>query len=102
MDATLVPLSVLRNTEKAAELARRAFERGNRNSASDAGVAALNARAAAEGAFFNIMINLAGINDSKFISEVSEEAKKIREEVVEHTAGTVEMTEQYLEGELEE
>lgn len=101
-EATLVPLSVLKNTMKAAELARRAFEKGNKNSASDAGVAALNARAAAEGAYFNIKINLAGIEDRKFIGETSAEAEKIRDEVIEHTAETVRMTEEYLEEQLPE
>jgi len=101
-EATLVPMSVLKNTMKAAELARRAFEKGNKNSASDAGVAALNARAAAEGAYFNIKINLAGIEDREFISEISAEAEKIRDEVIEHTAETVRMTEEYLEEQLPE
>ncbi|MBD3179079.1 MAG: glutamate formimidoyltransferase [Candidatus Latescibacteria bacterium] len=101
-NATLIPLSVLKMTLEAAELARRAFQNGNRNSASDAGVAALNARAAAEGAYFNIKINLAGITDREFIDDISSEAEKIRDQVVKHTTETAEITENYLEEQLEE
>jgi len=101
-NATMVPLSVLRNTREAAELARRVFEKGNKNSASDAGVAALNARAAAEGAYFNIKINLAGISDRKFVSEISAEAENIRDEVVSHTSETARITDRYLDEQLKE
>jgi formiminotetrahydrofolate cyclodeaminase len=43
--------------------------RGNPNSASDAGVAALTARAALEGAYLNVLINLPGIDDPAFVAE---------------------------------
>jgi glutamate formiminotransferase/formiminotetrahydrofolate cyclodeaminase len=91
-EATLVPLNVLKRTEHAARLARLSYEKGNKNSLSDAAVAALTARSAAEGAFLNIIINLGGIKDKKFKVDILEEAKKIMEKVVEHTEETVLMT----------
>jgi glutamate formiminotransferase/formiminotetrahydrofolate cyclodeaminase len=94
--ATLVPMNVLRRSRDAAELARVVAEKGNTNSLSDAGVAALAARTAAEGAYLNVIINLPGIEDEKFKSEISKEAGKVRTEVVKHTEETVELVEKAL------
>ncbi len=62
-EATRVPLSVLERTLPVLELAWSAAERGNPNARSDAGVAALAARAAARGAYYNVLINLKSIRD---------------------------------------
>ena len=95
-EATLVPLNVLRRTREAAEIARRIVGIGNKNSVSDAGVAALTARAAAEGAYLNVAINLPGIDDEKFRAKTLAEAEKIRKEVVEHTEETVRLAEKTI------
>ncbi len=73
-EATLVPLGVLVRTKRAAELAAEVAARGNPNSLSDAGVAALCARAAAEGAYYNVLINLAGV-DAEWASSVRTQAE---------------------------
>ena len=65
-EATLVPLAVLEKAAEAADLARQAVRTGNRNSLSDAGVAALAAALAGLGALYNIMINLKQIDDAGF------------------------------------
>ena len=52
--ATLVPLSVLKYSYKALELAKTGALCGNTNAVSDAGVAALTAYAASEGAYYNV------------------------------------------------
>ncbi len=95
-EATLVPLNVLRRTREAALIARRIAGIGNRNSVSDAGVAALTARTAAEGAYLNVAINLPGIEDGKFRAETLAEAAEIRREVVEHTEETVRLAEKTI------
>ncbi len=56
--ATEVPLSVLEAMPEVLELAAETAEIGNVNSLSDAGVAALCAMAGAEGAYYNVLINL--------------------------------------------
>jgi glutamate formiminotransferase/formiminotetrahydrofolate cyclodeaminase len=61
--AILVPLGVMERALGAIDLALMAATRGNPNSASDAGVAGLAARAAAEGAYYNVLINLKGLED---------------------------------------
>ena len=96
-EATLVPFGVLERTEKAAELARTVVEKGNENSVSDAAVAALTARTAAEGAFLNVKINLPGIEDENFKKDILERAEKIRARVVGHTEETVRMAEKVME-----
>jgi glutamate formiminotransferase/formiminotetrahydrofolate cyclodeaminase len=96
-EATLVPLEVLRRTIAAAELARSVVSKGNRNSISDAGVAAITARAAAEGAYLNVRINLSGIEDASFKEKTLSEAEKIRGEVVRHTEETVRLAEKGME-----
>lgn len=81
--ATLVPLEVLRLCVEAAEIANEVAQKGNRNSVSDAGVAASVARAAAEGAYLNVSINLPGISDQSFRQRALSEAESLRRKAVE-------------------
>lgn len=62
-EATRIPLSVLEKTREALELAGETARIGNANSLSDAGVAVLTAAAGAEGAYYNVLINLAALKD---------------------------------------
>ncbi len=79
--ATLVPLGVLEECGPLLELARSAAQKGNKNSLSDAGVAAAAAEAAATGAYYNVMINLPGIKDELFKKEVREKADDLMKKV---------------------
>jgi glutamate formiminotransferase/formiminotetrahydrofolate cyclodeaminase len=81
-EATLVPFSVLEHLKEAAYIALITSEKGNQNSLSDAGVAGLTARAAAEGAFYNVMINLEDINDENFKNEIKNKAVKLNNEII--------------------
>ena len=76
-EATRIPLETLRQTLKLCELASVVGRKGNPNAASDAAVAAVMAEAAAEGAALNVMINLPGIRDDQFRTEVSREAQDL-------------------------
>ncbi|MBN2800650.1 MAG: glutamate formimidoyltransferase [Deltaproteobacteria bacterium] len=67
-----VPLRVLERAAEALELVAVAA-RGNKNARSDAGVAALTAEVAAEGAWYNVLINLSGLRD-----EALREAYRLR------------------------
>jgi glutamate formiminotransferase/formiminotetrahydrofolate cyclodeaminase len=95
--ATLVPLGVLKRCLDAAELARLVVEKGNRNSVSDGGVAAAAARAAAEGAYLNVKINLPGITDEHFKAETLREADEIRGTIARHAEETVRLAEKIME-----
>jgi len=71
--ATEVPLKTMRECYRALQLARVVAERGNINSVSDAGVAALTANTGVLGASLNAMINLKFIKDNEFIEKTTEE-----------------------------
>jgi formiminotetrahydrofolate cyclodeaminase len=66
-EAALVPLEVMKHTVDALALARTAADKGNTNSASDAGVSALMLHAACEAAALNVLINLNTIEDTDFV-----------------------------------
>jgi glutamate formiminotransferase/formiminotetrahydrofolate cyclodeaminase len=75
--AAEVPLQTARHCLAAIELAGIAADRGNRHSSSDAGVAALAARAGVEGAVLNVLINLGGIKDEAFRKRCVEETSTL-------------------------
>ena len=61
--ATLEPLGVLEKQAAILDCAALAEKKGNPNAASDAGAAGQMSRAAALGAYYNVLINLAGIKE---------------------------------------
>ena len=76
-NAVLVPLKVMKLAYGSMEVMKAMAEIGNPNSVSDAGVGALCARTAVEGAFLNVKINLAGYKDEEFKKKINEEATGI-------------------------
>ncbi len=79
--ATLVPLSVMERALEAVEIAELMVEKGNPNSLSDAGVAGLMARASAEGAYYNVLINLQGLEDEEFCAQSRSKAQDLSQKV---------------------
>jgi glutamate formiminotransferase/formiminotetrahydrofolate cyclodeaminase len=77
MKAAEVPLETARWCAEVAELASIAAEKGNTNAASDAGVAALLAEAAARGAAYNVRINVVGMPDKAAGAPLAEEAQRL-------------------------
>jgi glutamate formiminotransferase/formiminotetrahydrofolate cyclodeaminase len=80
--ATLVPLGVLEQCVDALKLAKEVVLHGNKNSISDAGVAGLTAQAGAEGAFYNVKINLPDIQDEKFKKDIGSQAESLNAEAI--------------------
>ena len=78
--ACLIPLEVMKNSLEVLKLAEVVAERGNKNAASDAGVASLMAKSAVEGAGLNVNINLSGIKDAEFIERMKTEVKNLTAE----------------------
>jgi glutamate formiminotransferase/formiminotetrahydrofolate cyclodeaminase len=74
--ATAVPLATARLCLQALELAEQAAASGSRNSASDAGVGALLAKAGLEAAIMNVRINLPSVREGAFkaatLAEIAE------------------------------
>ena len=81
LGASRVPLESLRAAGEVAALAARAAEAGNRNAASDAGVGALLAGAAARGAAYNVQINVTSLPDRSAGEPLAAEAKRLLEQV---------------------
>ncbi len=75
--ATRVPLGTLQESIRPLELAVVVADKGNQNSLSDAGVAALCGRVAAEGAYYNVVINLPSVDDPVFRKEIKAEADEL-------------------------
>ena len=82
-NAIEVPLKVMKLAFASMEVIKIMAEKGNPNSASDAGVGALCARCAVLGAFLNVKINLSGFKDVDYKTSVLMEAKEIAEKVEE-------------------
>ncbi len=81
-EASLIPFEVMEKCVDALKLAKEVALTGNKNSISDAGVAGLTAQAGAEGAYYNVMINLLNINDKKFKSDFSAKAIGLKKDAV--------------------
>ncbi len=85
-----IPFSVMEKSYASMAVMRAMAENGNPNSVSDAGVGALCALAAVEGAFLNVKINAGGIHDQQFKedllkrgNEILEQARNCRHEILE-------------------
>jgi formiminotetrahydrofolate cyclodeaminase len=80
-NATLIPLKVMQLCEQTLLLTRVVAEKGNVNSVSDAGVAALMTHAACISAKLNVQINLGSLHDTAFIQDTTTQIRQIAERV---------------------
>ena len=92
-----VPLGVLERSVEAIACAEVAAT-GNKNARSDAGVAALTAQASAEGAFYNVLINLDGFDDEAYAAAATARAEAALAEVTERVATLTEAIREQLRG----
>lgn len=74
---TLTPFEMMRLSLRAIELVDRAVGKTNTSAASDLGVAALSLKAAVQGAWLNILINIGGIKDESFTSQYKADGEEI-------------------------
>ena len=93
MGASRVPLETLRAAREVTRLAARAAEAGNRNAVSDAGVSALLARAAAQGAAFNVRINVGGMPRPEEATPLVEEARRLASETAQDAERAIALVE---------
>jgi glutamate formiminotransferase/formiminotetrahydrofolate cyclodeaminase len=75
--AILVPLETIEIAHQAVQVAKEIAAIGNENALSDAGVAAITANAGAKAAYLNIKINMPGIEDEKFKTDILGKAEKL-------------------------
>ena len=96
--ATSVPLATARLCLAAIELALEAALTGNRNSASDAGVGALLAKAGLEAAILNVRINLPSVREGAFKSATIAEIADLQSKSADPLAKTLAAVEASLKG----
>ncbi len=77
--ATEVPFKVMELSLSSFQVIAAMAENGNPNSVSDAGVGALCARSAVMGAFLNVKINAAGLNDKNFVENILQRGQEIQD-----------------------
>ena len=69
-----VPFKTVQKSFEVFEICRAMIETGNPNSVTDAGVGALCARAAVTGAYLNVKINAASLDDKEFANNIVAQA----------------------------
>jgi len=78
--ATSVPLKTMQKCLEALPVCKAMVEIGNPNSVTDAGVGAIAALAGIKGAYYNVLINLTGVEDKTWAEQIKQEANRILEE----------------------
>jgi glutamate formiminotransferase/formiminotetrahydrofolate cyclodeaminase len=88
-NASLVPLTVMKEALKVFPLLKEMVEKGNPNSVTDAAVGVLAVRACIRGAYLNVRINVKGLKDKSFAErliaggkEIDDAAGQIENEII--------------------
>lgn len=79
---TLTPYEVMELSLACLHLAADLLEHFNTNTASDLGVAALSLKAAVQGAWLNVLINVGGIRDEAFSAQYRSGGQRILDEAL--------------------
>ncbi len=78
--ASEIPLSTVDCSVRVLRLAHEVAEKGSTNALSDVVTAVSAARAAVEGAASNVLINLASLEDQKYVEKISRQVSDLRKE----------------------
>ncbi|MDW7672213.1 MAG: cyclodeaminase/cyclohydrolase family protein [Bacillota bacterium] len=76
-EATVVPYAMMEEAAKTLQVLEKAMGYSNPNAVSDLGVAALGLKAALQGAWLNVKINLGSIKDESFVMEYQAKGEKL-------------------------
>jgi glutamate formiminotransferase/formiminotetrahydrofolate cyclodeaminase len=91
-----IPFKVMKTAYESVNVMRAMAENGNPNSVSDAGVGALCALTAVEGAYLNVKINAQGIKDKAFTEKLMREGEEIVQKTRECRNAIMEVVEQKI------
>ena len=80
--ATTAPMDVIQTSKALLPILEIIIDKGNKNSLSDAGVAAALVRTAAHGAYLNVLINCSSLNNQTIANELKKTADILIEEVI--------------------
>lgn len=81
IDAAEIPAEVMRKCYDLLPLLKTIADKGNKNSLSDAGVAIALIKTAIQGAYLNVLINCASLNNQTIAEEIRKRANILFEEV---------------------
>lgn len=79
--AAEIPYDVMKTCSKILPLIKTVIDQGNKNSLSDAGVAALLAGTAATAAYLNVLINCASLSNQTIACEIKKRADILNDEI---------------------
>lgn len=79
---TLTPFEMMEYAYAALKETKRVVGKSNQSAASDLGVAALNLKAALQGAWLNVLINIGGIEDKAFADQYRSQGEAILKEAL--------------------
>lgn len=96
--ATEIPFKVMQLSCQSMETIKAMAADGNPNSVSDAGVGALCARTAVYGAFLNVKINAAGLEDNRFAEDIIKKGAQLLSEAQAQEKEILEMVEKKIGG----
>ncbi len=88
-----IPFKVMKLCYQSMEIMKAMAEFGNPNSVTDAGVGALAARSGVIGAFMNVKINAASLNDKTFVEKVLAQGNEIQKKAIELEAEIIAIVE---------
>ena len=91
-----IPFKVMQTALESMEVIRAMAETGNPNSVSDAGVGALCALTAVEGAWLNVKINAGGIEDSTFTTDLLKKAETLALQAKAEKEGIIQIVDQKI------
>lgn len=94
--ATEIPFKTVQRSFDVFALCEAMVETGNPNSVTDAGVGALCAKAAVTGAYFNVRINAATLQDKEFASDIVKKAYEYVEKAAALEAKIVKRVEEII------
>lgn len=80
-DAAMVPFEIGELAYQIFDLADMAARKGNQNLITDGIIAAINARTAVKAAFLNVRINLSGIKDEAFVTDITTKMNAIEKDL---------------------
>lgn len=78
-EATIIPYQMMEEAAKTLVVLQKAVGHSNPNAASDLGVGALALKAAMQGAWLNVKINLGSIKDEAFVTEYAAKGQQLLE-----------------------
>lgn len=94
--AAEIPMETARTAKKILQLSIDVAKKGNKNSITDAGVAALLGYAAVHAAALNVRINLSSIKDDFFVKKIGKELEQISDEAEKEKTEVETIVEDYI------